>query len=218
MLQRSARLHKSPKKVVRYVELVQKLVESGQVTDPQSARGKLLTAAAHLFRIKGYDRTTVRDMAASLGIQSGSLFHHYKSKEEILKAVMRETIIINTAKLRVAKSQSKSHSQELYCLILEELASIQGEGSDALTVLVHEWRTLSNDVRSELMVLRGEYEDVWQETLVPLFKAGKLADDPVIIRRLLIGALAWTTNWFRAEGNLTLDELAQKAFNLVTKP
>ena len=202
---------------MRYVNIIQKLVADGQVTDPKSARGKLLTEAAHLFRIKGYDRTTVRDLAAALGIQSGSLFHHYKSKEEILKAVMRETIIINTSRLRVAKSQSESHSQELYCLILEELASIQGERSDALTVLVHEWRTLSDDVRSELMVLRNQYEAVWQETLVPLHKAGKLADDPLIIRRLLIGALAWTTNWFRAEGNLTLDELAQKALNLITK-
>jgi len=199
------------------VELVQELVELGQVTDPQSARGRLLTAAAQLFRIKGYDRTTVRDLGAALGIQSGSLFHHYKTKEDILKAVMRETIIINTARLKLAKSDSKSPHDELYALILEELASIQGERSDALTVLVHEWRTLSVDVRSELMVLRNEYENVWLETLAPLHELGQLRDDPFIIRRMLIGALAWTTNWFRVEGNLTLEELAQKAHNLVTK-
>ena len=199
------------------MELVQELVELGQVTDPQSARGRLLTAAAQLFRIKGYDRTTVRDLGAALGIQSGSLFHHYKTKEDILKAVMRETIIINTARLKLAKSDSKSPHDELYALILEELASIQGERSDALTVLVHEWRTLSVDVRSELMVLRNEYENVWLETLAPLHELGQLRDDPFIIRRMLIGALAWTTNWFRVEGNLTLEELAQKAHNLVTK-
>ena len=78
------------------MEIIQQLVDEGQVTDPSSARGRLLSAAAHLFRLRGYDRTTVRDLGAALGIQSGSLFHHYKSKEEILKAVMRETIIINT--------------------------------------------------------------------------------------------------------------------------
>ena len=199
------------------MELIQELVELGQVTDPQSARGRLLTAAAQLFRIQGYDRTTVRDLGAALGIQSGSLFHHYKTKEDILKAVMRETIIINTAKLKLAKVGAESAHDELYALILEELASIQGEGSDALTVLVHEWRTLSVDVRSELMVLRNEYEDVWLETLTPLHELGQLQDNPFIIRRMLIGALAWTTNWFRIEGNMTLEELAQKAYNLVTK-
>ena len=45
-----------------------------------SPRGRLLSAAAHLFRDKGFDRTTVRDIAASVGIQSGSIFHHFKSK------------------------------------------------------------------------------------------------------------------------------------------
>ena len=199
------------------MEIIQQLVEEGQVTDPSSARGRLLSAAAHLFRLRGYDRTTVRDLGAALGIQSGSLFHHYKSKEEILKAVMRETIIINTARLRHAKAPAKTKTDELYALILEELASIQGEGSDALAVLVHEWRTLSDDVRSELMVLRNAYEDVWMETLVALHQDNLLADDPFIIRRLLIGSLAWTTNWFRAEGNLTLDGLAQKVLKLVIK-
>ena len=199
------------------MEIIQQLVDEGHVTDPESARGRLLAAAAHLFRLRGYDRTTVRDLGAALGIQSGSLFHHYKSKEEILKAVMRETIIINTARLRTAKAPAESRVDELYALILEELGSIQGEGSDALTVLVHEWRTLSDDVRSELMVLRNAYEDVWMETLVALHENGELADEPFIIRRLMIGALAWTTNWFRAEGNLTLDALAQKVLKLVLK-
>ena len=61
-----------------------------------SPRGRLLSAAAHLFRDKGFDRTTVRDIAASVGIQSGSIFHHFKSKEDILFAVMEEVIQFNT--------------------------------------------------------------------------------------------------------------------------
>src|SRR5690606_24421106 len=71
-------------------EVMQKLVASGELTDPDSARGKLLQTAAHLFRSKGYERTTVRDLAGAVGIQSGSIFHHFKSKDEILKAVMEE--------------------------------------------------------------------------------------------------------------------------------
>ena len=55
-------------------EVMQQLVASGQVTDPESARGKLLQTAAHLFRSKGYERTTVRDLAGAVGIQSGASF------------------------------------------------------------------------------------------------------------------------------------------------
>src|SRR5690554_6288787 len=72
--------------------ILQSLVAENLVSDPESARGRLLREAARLFREKGYERTTVRDLAAAVGIQSGSLFHHFRTKEEILKAVMVETI------------------------------------------------------------------------------------------------------------------------------
>ena len=58
-----------------------------------SPRGRLLSAAAQLFREKGFDRTTVRDIAAAVGIQSGSIFHHFKSKEDILYSVMELSLI-----------------------------------------------------------------------------------------------------------------------------
>lgn len=87
--------------------VMQELVDSGQVTDPDSARGKLLQMAAHLFRSKGYERTTVRDLAAAIGIQSGSIFHHFKSKEEILRSVMEETIVYNTALMRAALAEAQ---------------------------------------------------------------------------------------------------------------
>src|SRR5699024_6491414 len=53
-----------------------------------SPRGKLLSAAARLFRDQGFDRTTVRDIAREVGLQSGSNFHHFATKEDILQRVM----------------------------------------------------------------------------------------------------------------------------------
>src|SRR5690554_7919155 len=72
--------------------ILQSLIADNLVSASDSARGRLLREAARLFREKGYERTTVRDLAAAVGIQSGSLFHHFRTKEEILKAVMVETI------------------------------------------------------------------------------------------------------------------------------
>ena len=82
--------------------ILRSLVADNLVSDPAGARGRLLHEAAKLFRDKGYERTTVRDLAAAVGIQSGSLFHHFRTKEEILKAVMVETIRLNTALMQAA--------------------------------------------------------------------------------------------------------------------
>ena len=60
-----------------------------------SPRGRLLLGAAYLFYKQGYDKTTVRQLGEFIGIQSGSLFHHFKSKDDILATVMEQTIIYN---------------------------------------------------------------------------------------------------------------------------
>ena len=119
------------------------MVDGGQLTDPESARGKLLQTAAHLFRNKGFERTTVRDLASAVGIQSGSIFHHFKSKDEILRAVMEETIHYNTAMMRASLEEATDVRERVLALIRCELQSIMGGSGEAMAVLVYEWRSLS---------------------------------------------------------------------------
>jgi len=203
--------------MVLSVKIVAKLVESGEIVDPDSAKGRLLSEAAKLFRDQGYARTTVRDLAAALGIQSGSLFHHYKSKEDILCAVMHETLTISTARLHEAALASESPEETLRNLIHCELTAIMGDKRAALTVLVNEWRAISTERRSELAILRDQYEKIWRDNLVEADQGGLLCVEPVILRPLLTGALAWTINWYNPEGNVSLEDLADRALKLILK-
>ncbi|WP_286978649.1 TetR/AcrR family transcriptional regulator [Pseudomonas sp.] len=198
--------------------VMQQLVASGQVTDPESARGKLLQMAAHLFRSKGFDRTTVRDLAGAVGIQSGSIFHHFKSKDEILRSVMEETIRYNTALMRDALGQAESTRERMLALIRCELQSIMGGTGEAMAVLVYEWRSLSDDGQQFILALRDEYEQIWLDVLEEARVQGEFSGDPFIIRRFLTGALSWTNTWFRSEGPMSLDQLAEQALTLVIKP
>ena len=138
-------------------DVMQQLVAAGRVTDPESARGKLLQTAAHLFRSKGYERTTVRDLAGAVGIQSGSIFHHFKSKDEILRSVMEETIIYNTALMHAALAEASTLQERVLALIRCELQSIMGGTGEAMGVLVYEWRSRSADGRTYILGLRDTY-------------------------------------------------------------
>src|SRR5690606_7433507 len=119
---------------------MQDLVASGQVTDPESPRGKLLQEAARLFRRKGYERTTVRDLANAVGIQSGSIFDQFRSKEEILRSVVEQPAIYNTALLRAALSEASDLGERVVALIRGELQWILGGTGEAMAVQVYEWR------------------------------------------------------------------------------
>src|SRR3954471_7408881 len=52
-------------------------------------RGELLQIAAELFASKGFRNTTVRDIADAAGILSGSLYHHFDSKESMVDEILR---------------------------------------------------------------------------------------------------------------------------------
>ena len=187
--------------------ILRSLVSDNLVSDPAGARGRLLHEAAKLFRDKGYERTTVRDLAAAVGIQSGSLFHHFRTKEEILKAVMVETIRLNTALMQAAVDAASTHRDKLQALIRAELESINGQTGEAMAVLVFEWRSLSEESQAYVLELRDIYEQLWLDVLETLRQDGVLAADPFVVRRMLTGALSWTVTWYRPDGGLTLDDL-----------
>nr|WP_218131177.1 TetR/AcrR family transcriptional regulator [Pseudomonas benzenivorans] len=193
------------------------LVANGSITDPDSARGKLLQTAAHLFRSKGYERTTVRDLASAVGIQSGSIFHHFKSKDEILRSVMEETIRYNTALMQASLNEASTLRERLLALIRCELQSIMGGTGEAMAVLVYEWRSLSAESQQFILALRDTYEQLWLDVLGEAKAAGYFKADPFILRRFLTGALSWTTTWFHPEGPMTLEQLAEEALSLVVK-
>ncbi|QLL11555.1 TetR/AcrR family transcriptional regulator [Pseudomonas chlororaphis] len=197
--------------------VMRQLVANGQLTDPDSARGKLLQTAAHLFRNKGYERTTVRDLASAVGIQSGSIFHHFKSKDDILRAVMEETIHYNTALMRAELAEAGSVRERVLALIRCELQSIMGGSGEAMAVLVYEWRSLSAQGQADVLALRDIYEQIWLQVLGEAKEAGFIKGDVFITRRFLTGALSWTTTWFRAEGSMSLEQLAEEALTLVLK-
>ncbi|MGK0250412.1 MAG: AcrR family transcriptional regulator [Oleispira sp.] len=196
----------------------QALIDQRIINAPDSAKGRLLQAAAKLFKEKGYERTTVRDLGKAVGIQSGSLFHHYPNKEAILCAVMEETILLNTELMKAALLKSDQPDDKVLALIQCELESVMGDTGAAMTVLVYEWRSLNEENQQHILQLRDIYEGLWISTLTAAKVSGSVVIDPFILRRLLTGALSWTVNWYRQEGDLTIDQLAQMALSLAIKP
>ncbi len=172
-----------------------------------SPRGRVLRAAAHLFATQGYERTTVRDLARMVGIQSGSLFHHFDSKLDILSAVMEEAIHYNHQRMRQALALATDRHARLFALVRSELEAICGPSGEAMKVLVYEWESLPTPQQQALLALRQAYEQDWLTVLQEMQAAGELIYEPFLWRRLLAGAIAWTHSWYHPQGRLGLEEL-----------
>jgi len=192
-------------------------IDAHVITDPESAKGRLLTVAAKLFNQKGYERTTVRDLATAVGIQSGSIFHHFKTKEDILKAVMVDTIVYNTERMRTQLGLTSTARAEVLALIRCELESITGDTGEAMAVLVYEWRSLSESNQAYILRLRDEYEMLWMTALNKAKQEGLIDGDTFVLRRFLTGALSWSKTWFNREGDISIEQLAEEALKLAIK-
>jgi hypothetical protein len=97
------------------------------------------------------------------------------------------------------------------------LASIHTDTGEAMGVLVYEWRSLGEDKQKYILQLRDEYESLWLSTIEQGKKEGLIEHDGFILRRLLTGAIGWTTTWYRPDGNLTLNALAKQTLKLAIK-
>ena len=126
---------------------MEKLREAAQGRDEGSEserRREVILTAGQLFCKHGYERTTVRELARAVGLQSGSLFHHFRSKEEILVAVMNNGIqeVIDDGERALARYRAPA--DRLAALFRVHMWSmLHGAGGDAMNALVYEWRSLS---------------------------------------------------------------------------
>jgi AcrR family transcriptional regulator len=55
-----------------------------------STKQKILNSATHLFAMKGYTETTVRELATEVGLKEASLYNHFPSKNAILESILKE--------------------------------------------------------------------------------------------------------------------------------
>ncbi|MFA0812869.1 TetR/AcrR family transcriptional regulator [Microbulbifer epialgicus] len=195
-------------------QLIGALVEQGLLTDPASPRGRLLFAAARLFEQRGFARTTVRDLAAEVGILSGSIFHHFASKEQILCAVMKEVITLASARMRSAAENAGCPQEKLRACIQSELEAIHEQAVPGFSILVTEWRSLTEESQEEVLRLREEYEQIWLDAIVAAKCPGGA---PALVRRLLVGALSHTYSWFKPRNRgLSIPDLTDHIFQIFT--
>jgi len=185
------------------------------IADVDNRRNTLIREASRLFRDKGYDRTTVRDIARAVGLQSGSIFYHFRNKEEILQAVMENSIrrIIEAA--RAALDGVVSPRERLTVLTRSHLEILLGGTQDDMFVLLYEWRSLPGALRRPLLELRAAYERIWREVVTAACEEGLLRGEPALTARLMLGTLNWTVQWYQPGGGLTPSQLGDRVLDML---
>lgn len=179
-------------------------------------RERILHAAARLFRERGYQRTTVRDIAERVGILSGSLFHHFRSKDEMLREIMREAALSVCIRAEELMVRHADPVHRLRALIALELDCVIAEpNKDFHAVLFIEWREVPEAAKPEFTMLRRRYARIWREVLDDCHRQGLLRCEPAAASHVLHGAINGAMTWFKPSGRYSMEQYGDILAGLV---
>ncbi len=174
-------------------------------------RSELLHVCARLFREKGFDGTSIRDISQAAGMHSGSPFYHFKSKQEMLVAVMEEGLTEGLRHLEAVAALKLSPAEKFRQLVRVHLGTICEDGRDFIPVMLYDWRSLTPANRRRVIALKDRYDALWQKVTDELLAAGLMRGDAQLARLFTFGVLNWTARWYHAGGRKSLDEIAEEA-------
>ena len=185
-----------------------------------SLRDELIARSAQLFREKGYDNTTVRDIAAATGIQAGSWFYHFKTKQDILAAIMEQGMARSLEQTDAIAALDLAPRAMLHRLVEVHLHTLLAPDHHFIAVLLYEWRSLDEVSRARIVALKDRYEAVWDKVIAALHQSGDWSMPSQFDRLLIFGALNWTVQWYKPGSGADVAELARQAvqFMLRTPP
>lgn len=171
-----------------------------------SRREALLDAAAAMFAAKGYDGTTIRSIAGAVGMLPGSIYYHFKSKEDLLLAVYRKGVSRFEAAISEALGKTTREPWQAIEAACSAHLSILLDGGDYARIVNPEFvRSLPPLMLPVLNAERDRYERHFEKLIAALPLDPQT--DRWLFKVALFGSLNWSQTWYR-KGRYTPGDIA----------
>jgi AcrR family transcriptional regulator len=173
-------------------------------------RDAVLALAAELFAEKGFRATTVRDIADAAGVLSGSLYHHFDSKEAIVDELLGNFLDDLLARYRAIEADAEAPRRSLERLVEESFDSLPRHRA-AIVVFQQEGDHLATFDRFRYVATgAAEVERIWLSVIERGVAEGELwTDNPKLTYHFLRDAIWMSVRWFRMDGAWTTRDLSR---------
>jgi AcrR family transcriptional regulator len=187
------------------------------MTDNQSMGRKeqIILVAARLFKQKGYEASSMRDIANELNIEAASLYHHIKSKEEILELIcfgMAQKFLSSISEVNDIYFNAE---EKLRKAILHHVEIIT-EDIDKSAVFLREWRSLPSKSLVDFRELRDHYENEFTTIIVNGIQEDVFENiDKKFAVLSILSSVNWINEWYHPDGKMKANEISQKISDFV---
>jgi AcrR family transcriptional regulator len=181
------------------------------------SRQEILRTAARLFQQRGYDATSMNDVAAALKLSKGGLYHHFQSKDEILFEIMNHAMEITQERVLNPVRGIADPEERLRALIRLHIEVVLSPRDREITVMLHENHPLPPSLRKRINARKKEYvhflENLMEE--VQRTRHGRGRVGPHAAAFALLGMINWIYQWHKPEGELQAQQLVPQFTDLI---
>ncbi|MFN4994021.1 MAG: TetR/AcrR family transcriptional regulator [Bacteroidota bacterium] len=178
-------------------------------------KDQIMQVAARFFKNKGYEATSMRDIAAELGIEAASLYHHIKSKEEILTAICFDMANRFVTALKEVNDIYFSAEERLR-MAIQFHVQISCDYLDETAVFLNEWKSLPEPSLSAFRKMRDNYEKHFRV----IVKDGETEDifdnvDEKFAALTILSSVNWIHQWYNPDGSMNPSQIAKKLADII---
>ena len=179
-------------------------------------RSQIIEKAAHLFCIKGYDSTSMSDIADEVGITKAGLYYFVESKEHLLYLITDYGLDLLDELVRVPLDAIEDPEELLRQLIARHVEMLVHRPRE-VTIILHERTALHGVYREKIVQRKKQYIDYVRQLLRRLRDQGIAKEvDPTAATFFLLGALNWIYQWYKEDGALSEKQLVDELTKLFT--
>jgi AcrR family transcriptional regulator len=167
-------------------------------------------ASAQIILRKGYDATSINDIANALGMTKAGLYHYINGKKELLFDIMNFGLDELEEEV-ITPAHSISDTAARLRFIIASHARLVTRGEGAITILVDEITALTPAQNRKITRRKRAHFDRLREVLNKLKSEGRLQDvDTTVATFSLLGMINWLSRWFKHDGALTEEQIAEE--------
>jgi AcrR family transcriptional regulator len=185
--------------------------------DKASRKQIILKEAARLFREKGYIASNLRELAKRAGIQGGSIYHHFSSKQDILFQLMDNTMTDMVTSLSAVLAGTDDPEEKLRRLLRFHI-SYTICGPDETYITDDELRNLNADNYLQIIAKRDAYQKLFEKVFLAGYQQqGWMVVDPKLMARAAIQMGTGVASWYKPEGPMSIDQISTCYAELLCK-
>jgi len=174
---------------------------------------EICKVAARMICQKGYDATSMSEIASAVGITKAGIYHHIEGKRELLFAIMSYGMDSLYNSVIVPARGIEDPEERLRAIITNHARLITSnsdpQGNNFVTIVVDETAGLMPAHRRKVNQRKRSYVDLIRHTLTQLKDQQKLRDVDVTAAAFsLLGMIVWLSRWYDPRGRLSPDQVA----------